>query len=120
MKKQYRVKKSKEIEEILKNHRFSSNPYFTIYIKEQHETNHFRYAMSVGKKIGNAVVRNRIKRQIRAIVRNFCVVSTTDVFIIARNNILKLNFQEMERELKALFQKQKLFVKGEQNGSIFK
>lgn len=113
MNKQYRVKKSKEIEEILKNHRFSSNPYFTIYIKEQHETNHFRYAMSVGKKIGNAVVRNQIKRQIRAIVRKFSVISTIDVFVIARSNVLKLTFQEMEKELKALFQKQNLLVKGE-------
>ncbi|MDE6242182.1 MAG: ribonuclease P protein component [Anaeroplasmataceae bacterium] len=120
MKKQYRVKKSKEIEEILKNHHFSSNPYFTIYIKEQHETNHFRYAMSVGKKIGNAVVRNHLKRQIRAVVRTFNVVDTVDVFIVARGKVVNLEFQEIERELKHLFQKQKLLVKGEKNDSIFK
>ncbi len=50
MKKEYRVKKSREIEEILKRKRFSSNPYFILYVKEQCETGHFRYAMSVGKK----------------------------------------------------------------------
>lgn len=120
MKKQYRVKKSKEIEEILKGHRFSSSPYFTIYKKEQHETNHFRYAMSVGKKIGNAVVRNHLKRQIRAVVRSLDVVPFVDVFIVARGKILELNFQEIEREIKYLFHKQKLLVKGEKNDSIFK
>lgn len=120
MKKQYRVKKSKEIEEIIKKHRFSSSPYFTLYMKEQHETNHFRYAMSVGKKIGNAVVRNRIKRQIRAVVRTLNVISTVDVFIVAKGKVLDLDFQEIERELKYLFQKQKLLVKGEKNDSIFK
>ena len=120
MKKQYRVKKSKEIEQILKNRRFSSSPYFTIYMKEQHETNHFRYAMSVGKKIGNAVVRNHIKRQIRAALRTFNVIPAVDVFIVARGKIIDLDFQGIERELKYLFQRQKLLVKGEKNDSIFK
>ena len=120
MKKQYRVKKSKEIEQILKNHRFSSSPYFTLYIKEQHETNHFRYAMSVGKKIGNAVVRNHIKRQIRAVLRMFNVIPTVDVFIVARGKVNDLNFEGIQRELNYLFQKQKLLVKGEKNDSIFK
>lgn len=121
MKKQYRVKKSKEIEDIIKRHRRFSTPYFTIYIKEQkHETNHFRYAMSVGKKIGNAVVRNHLKRQIRAILRKFNVCPTVDVFIVAREKVNELNFREIEKELIFLFSKQKLLVKGENNDSIFK
>lgn len=120
MKKQYRVKKSKEIEGILKNHKLSSSPYFTLYMKEQNETNHFRYAMSVGKKIGNAVVRNRIKRQIRAVIRNLNVVPNVDVFIVAKGKVLDLTFQEIEKDINYLFQKQKLLVKGEKNDSIFK
>lgn len=108
MKKQYRVKKNKDIEAILKNKRFSSNPYFTIYMKKQDETKHFRYAMSVSKKIGNAVVRNRIKRQIRAIIRQFDIVDNVDLFIIARGKILSLSFEEMTKEIKYLLQKQKL------------
>ncbi len=120
MKKQYRVKKSKEIESIIKNHHFSTSPYFTLYYKEQNETNHFRYAMSVGKKIGNAVVRNKIKRQIRAIVRKLTVKTNIDVFIVARGKVLELDFFTMEKEIIRLFQKQKLLVKGENNDSIFK
>ena len=52
MKKEYRIKKSKEIEEVLKNKKYASNPYFSIYIKENNENHHFRYAISVNKKIG--------------------------------------------------------------------
>lgn len=121
MNKQYRVKKSKEIEAILKRHRVSSSPYFTIYIKEkENETNHFRYAMSVGKKIGNAVVRNQLKRQIRAVVRKFNVIPNVDVFIVAKIKTKELSFQEIEKELMFLFRKQKLLAKGENNDSIFK
>ncbi|MBD5390715.1 ribonuclease P protein component [bacterium] len=118
MKKQYRVKKSKEIEEILKKHCFVSSPYFTIYIKQQNETNHFRYAVSVGKKIGNAVVRNHIKRQIRAILRKVNVKPNFDVFIIVRGKILEIDFLKMQNEIIKLFQRQKLLVKGENNDSI--
>ncbi len=113
MKKQYRVKKSQDIEKILKNHRFSKNPYFTLYIKEQNETNHFRYAISVGKKIGNAVVRNRLKRQIRAVIRNLNIKPDFDVFIVARGKVLELNFEGINKELNYLFSKQKLLIKGE-------
>ena len=31
MKKQYRVKKSNEIEEIIKEKKYASNPYFSVY-----------------------------------------------------------------------------------------
>lgn len=108
MKKQYRVKKSKEIEQILKNKKYSSSPYFTIYKKEQSETNHFRYAMSVSKKIGNAVVRNRLKRQIRAIMRDYDIISNVDIFIIARNKILSIDYHQMKSDIERLLKKQKL------------
>lgn len=113
MKKQYRVKKSRDIEEILKNKKSFSTSCFTIYIKEQNETNHFRYAMSVGKKIGNAVVRNKIKRQIRAIIRTYKINQSIDFFIIARPKVLNLSFEEMKKEIEYLLNKQKLLSKGE-------
>lgn len=120
MKKEYRVKKSKEIEDILKRKRFSSNSYFIIYVKEQNETSHFRYAMSVSKKIGDAVIRNRLKRQLRAIIRSFTIKEGYDLFIIARNPVKSISFLQMSSQLEFLLQKQKLLVKGENNDTIFK
>ncbi len=119
MNKQYRVKKSRDIEEILKNRKFSGNPYFTVYRKEQNETIHFRYAMSVSKKIGNAVVRNRLKRQIRAIMRDCSIIPNIDIFIIAKSKILTLSFENMKKELIYLLKKQNLLVKGENNDTFF-
>ena len=116
MNKQYRVKKTIEIEKILKEKNFSGNSYFSVYKRKNPETSHFRYAISVGKKLGNAVVRNKIKRQIRAILNelNIDLNKNIDVFIIAKVKILDISYQEMLKQLKYLFNKQKL-IKGEKN-----
>ena len=120
MKKQYRVKKSEEIEKIIKEKNYKSNPYITLYKKENTETGHFRYAISVGKKIGNAVERNRIKRLITAVIDNLDIDldSSTDVFIIARVAIKDLSYLELRKQLEYLFRKQKL-IKGEKKWLIF-
>jgi len=116
MKKQYRVKKSKEIENIIKEKNFKSNPYLILYKKKNSETGHFRYAISVGKKLGNAVERNRIKRLITAVIDNLNIDldSSTDVFIIARVPIKELSYDMIYKQLEYLFKKQRL-LKGEKN-----
>ena len=117
MNKQYRVKKSEEIEKIIQEKIYSSNQYFSVYKKYNSETSHFRFAISVGKKLGNAVVRNKLKRQIRAIVSslNIKLDTNTDVFIIAKVKVLELSYDEMLKQLEYLFTKQKLIIKGAKN-----
>ena len=51
MKKQYRVKKSSEIESILKNRKYSSNSYFTIYKKNNTETGFIAESSSLQRAI---------------------------------------------------------------------
>ena len=111
MKKQYRIKKNEEIEAVIKEKKWFSNACFILYIKKTKETNHFRYAVSVSKKLGNAVVRNRLKRQIRAIIRQFQFIDGIDFFIIVRKKTLEIEFKDMISELEYLFQKQKIVKK---------
>ena len=107
MKKEYRIKKSKEIEDVLKHKKYAANPYFSIYIKENNENHHFRYAISVNKKIGKAVVRNRIKRQVRSIISQIEIKDNIDVFIIVRSKVLDIDFNEMNKQILYLLRKQK-------------
>ena len=71
MKKNYRIKKSEDIEIVLKNKRSVGNKNYIIYIMKNSEAKHFRLAMSVSKKLGNAVVRNHQKRLIKQVFSKY-------------------------------------------------
>lgn len=105
MKKQFRVKKSKEIDAIIKNKTSYGNRYFVIYYKEN-EFNHFRFAISIGRRYGNSVKRNFIKRQIRSIFRNLTELPNTDYVVVVKPSAEKLNYQEIKISLESLISKQ--------------
>jgi ribonuclease P protein component len=108
MKKEYRVKKGSDIEMIMKNKQSTGNRFFVVYKKQNHENVHFRAAISVSKKFGNAVKRNKIKRQVRAIVSNLDILPKNDLFIVIKNNANTLHFDEIEKQITKLIQKQNI------------
>lgn len=105
MKKEYRVKKSSEIENIMKKKQSKANGYFVIYKNKNHENSHFRFAVSVSKKFGNAVYRNRIKRQIREIISKMDIMDNYDLFIVIRNKANTLSFSECNDLIVSLVKK---------------
>ena len=65
MRKSYRVKKESEFQRVFETHNSVANHKFVVYQMEKPGQKHFRVGISVGKKIGNAVHRNWVKRRIR-------------------------------------------------------
>ena len=65
MRKSYRVKKESEFQRVFETHNSVANHKFIIYQMAKPGQKHFRVGISVGKKIGNAVHRNWVKRRIR-------------------------------------------------------
>ncbi len=108
MKKAYRVKKSSEIERIIKNKQSRGNSYFVIYKKKNHENIHFRFAVSVSKKYGNAVERNKIKRQIREIISKIEIIKEYDVFIVIKVKAKSLEFNDIKENIESLIKKQNI------------
>jgi ribonuclease P protein component len=106
MKKEYRVKKGTDIEAIIKQRNSTGNRYFVVYKKKNHGQLHYRAAVSVPKKYGNAVRRNKIKRQVRDIISKLDIQPEYDIFIVIKTQANSLDFQTIQSSLLELVQKQ--------------
>lgn len=113
IKKTYRVKRSKDFDQIFAAKHSFANKKFVVYTLNA-EQPHFRVGLSVSKKLGHAVVRNRIKRLIRHAVAEFAPhLKNEDFVIIARVGIQELNFEEVKKNLKHILKLSKIYVDGE-------
>jgi ribonuclease P protein component len=61
-----------------------------------------RYGLSVGKRLGNAVARNRIKRLLREILRLTPICPGTDIVLIARLSISGVDYHQLEKSVRGL------------------
>lgn len=105
MKKKYRVKKNEDFSCIIKQKQSLANRSFIIYYLKN-DLNHARVGISVSKKLGKAVFRNKIKRQVRMIVQQTIDFNNNyDYIVIVRNKYLDLDFNSNLKELKYLYKK---------------
>lgn len=106
MKKINIVKNKYEFDELIKNGKRKKNDYYIIYYKEN-KFNRYRFGISVGKKLGNAVFRNKYKRKIRNIVDNNkkYYQNNLDYIIIMRKSCINSNFENMENQYIDLIKK---------------
>ncbi|MGX7327944.1 ribonuclease P protein component [Enterococcus bulliens] len=105
MRKAYRVKKEQEFQKVFHTGKSFANRKFIVYILDKPNQKHFRVGLSVGKKVGNAVHRNAVKRKIRASVAALQdeIRSDLDFIIIARPSTVDLPSQEVYSNLKHVF-----------------
>ncbi|MBO6195049.1 MAG: ribonuclease P protein component [Bacilli bacterium] len=106
MKKLNIIKKNYDINSVINSKNMIKNKYFYIY-KDRNNKNNYRFAICVSKKIGNAVRRNKIKRQIKDIIdkSNLVFNNTNDYVIILRKEINNLDYNEIKENLINLISK---------------
>lgn len=104
MKKEYRIKKNEEFQAIIKTKKSIANKKFVIYYRNNDE--HLKVGISVSKKLGNAVVRNKTKRQVRMMVQEvFDKTQKRDFIIIVRNRFLLDSYDINKKDLEYLYNK---------------
>jgi ribonuclease P protein component len=102
MKKINIIKKTQEFEKIIKHRHHYNNRFYVIYTVPKCER-YYRFGISIPKKVGNSVMRNKIKRQIKSIIdenKNFN--TNLDYVIIVRKEIIDLDYIEMQYNLNML------------------
>ena len=99
MKKIEIIKSSEEYTEIINTSKSKKSKYFSVYYRKNNNSN--RYGITVPKKTGTAVTRNKIKRRVKNIIDNNkkIVHNGYDYVIIIKKGILDLTYEEIEKEL---------------------
>lgn len=105
MKKEHRVKKNDDISLIFKQGKSVANKQFVLYMLEKKDQGHLRLAVSVSKKLGNAVTRNKVKRLMRESVHQLSddLKQTYDYLLIARKPSVDMDFHEMKKSISHVF-----------------
>ena len=99
MKKKFIVKENRDFSDIMNSGKIKKNKSFVIYSKEN-DLEYNRYGISVSKKHGNAVFRNKYKRRIRSIIDNYkkdCNKGK-DYIIILRRGAIGKSFEELKKD----------------------
>ncbi len=73
----------------------------TVICKSRQDEGATRLGLIVPRALGGAVVRNRVKRRVRAVARDYRPKPGYDVIVRAAPCTSELKFQELERELVA-------------------
>jgi len=105
MNKRQRIKKDKEFQQVFKNRKSFANRQFIVYIYRKEQQLEFRVGLSVSKKVGNAVVRNKLKRRIKEVNRMYLpnLKKGYDLIFIPKKNAVDLSFAELESAIKHIY-----------------
>lgn len=106
MKKENIIKKNYDISRVINKRKVIKNKYFNIYT-DKNNLDKIMFAVCVSKKLGNAVRRNKLKRQVKDIIdkSNLIFKSSNDYVIILKKEINELNYEQIKVSLIDLISK---------------
>ena len=111
MKAQYRIKKSDEFLATMKRGKIYKNCAYIIYLKPN-TFSYVRIGISTSKKLGNAVTRNKIRRQIRAMIHDLINYECNkDIVIIVKKDYLNSDYKTNKTLLEEILNKEEGILK---------
>ncbi|WP_202081570.1 ribonuclease P protein component [Caldalkalibacillus salinus] len=114
MQKDLRLRKNEEFQKVFKKGSSVANRQLVLYVCPNKETDRFRLGVSISKRVGHAVVRNRLKRQLKEAVKSqeHLISNGYDMIIIVRKPALHLDFSGLQNSFKHVLKKTDAFVYG--------
>ena len=111
MRRRFRIRDNELFQRVRRQGR-SYSSHLAVLCVEENQLSHSRFGFSVSRRIGNAVVRNRVKRRMRESVRLRMGQLQTgwDCVLIARYPIRKASYGQIDAAVGRLFRRAKLAV----------
>lgn len=116
MRREQRLRKRTEFAAVYRRGRVLSNRYLAIRVLPNQRLQS-RFGFAVGKALGGAVVRNRLKRRLREAARSLPVAPGWDVVVICRQPAVEAEFATLSRALADLFGRGRLLEERAGSGS---
>ena len=107
MQRRYRLTGNKQYSSIYHEGGSAANRFLVIRFRSN-GLEHSRFGFQVSKRIGNAVVRNRVKRRLREAIRLTQVKPGWDAVFIARKGTEKAEYQELKHAADNLLRRTQL------------
>lgn len=91
------IKKNEDFRNIYRTGKSYGNKYIVMYVKKNSSDKN-RLGISVSKKVGNSVIRNRVTRLARESYRlsEYSLLKGYDIVIVGRKNARNISYAEME------------------------
>ena len=102
MKKINIIKDSGEFTRIIHNIKPFRAKGYLIFVEKVKVPN-YQFGITVSNKVGKAVIRNRIKRQIKSIIDKNHYQNNFKCIIIIKKDILERNYNTLEKEINEYF-----------------
>lgn len=104
-----RLKKRYQFNYVYKSGEHISGEHMVLYLVSS-KTKNIKVGLAVTKKIGKAVVRNRVRRQLREIIKKQVpsLKQNYNIIVVARDNITSASFENLTNEFLKLIKKANL------------
>jgi ribonuclease P protein component len=104
-----RLKKRYQFNYVYKSGEHFSGEHMVLYLVSS-KTKSIKVGLAVTKKVGKAVVRNRIRRQLREIIKKRVpsLKQNYNIIVVARDNITSASFETLTNEFSKLIKKANL------------
>lgn len=105
MQKKFRLRKNYDFQRIINLEKKKYNDTFVVYYDDNQE-GHLRLGITISKKNANAVLRNRVKRQVKSMLQKYLFLNKNqDIIIFIRKKYLYQTFLENEKKINELLKK---------------
>ena len=104
-----RLKKRYQFNYVYKSGEQFSGEHMVLYVASS-KTKNIKVGLAVTKKVGHAVVRNKVRRRLREIIKKQVPIlkQNNNIIVVARDNITEASFEKLSNEFLKLLKKANL------------